>query len=101
MSKVLRGDRNQCQGCKEYFNSTSAFDKHRVGEFGKDRRCRTTEEMTALGMGLNADGFWVKTIYDGNAFWNRLDNYASDLNARVEELPTPNQRIAEIEGGER
>ena len=29
----LTGDRNQCQACKEYFNSTHAFDKHRTGDF--------------------------------------------------------------------
>ena len=57
--KVLKGDRNQCPTCKEYFNSTFAFNKHRVGEFGKDRRCRTVEEMTELGMSKKPDGFWI------------------------------------------
>lgn len=54
----LRGDRNQCQGCKAYFNSTHAFDKHRTGEHGIDRRCMTVDEMKARGMVLGADGFW-------------------------------------------
>lgn len=58
MSKTLRGDRNQCQGCNEYFNSTHAFEKHRVGEHGKDRRCLTASEMEAKGMVLGIDGFW-------------------------------------------
>jgi hypothetical protein len=58
--KVLSGDRNQCQTCKEYFNSSGAFDKHRVGEHGLNRRCRTREEMQAKGMSLNKDGFWIK-----------------------------------------
>lgn len=58
MSKTLRGDRNQCQGCMEYFNSTHAFEKHRVGEHGKDRRCLSRQEMLAKGMVLGADGFW-------------------------------------------
>jgi len=55
----LTGDRNQCQGCKAYFNSTAAFDKHRAGDHGKDRRCLTEPEMLAKGMALNAAGFWV------------------------------------------
>jgi hypothetical protein len=58
--KVLSGDRNQCQSCKEYFNSSGAFDKHRVGEHGLNRRCRTRDEMLAIGMCLNKDGFWIK-----------------------------------------
>lgn len=57
--KALRGDRNQCPGCGEYFNSSGAFDKHRIGKFGADRRCRTTEEMEAAGMVKRSDGFWV------------------------------------------
>lgn len=55
----LTGSRNQCQGCKQYFNSNTAFDLHRTGEHGVDRRCRTTEEMTALGMLLNNANFWI------------------------------------------
>ena len=54
----LSGDRNQCQGCKEYFNSTSAFDKHRAGEHGKDRHCLHKLAMTGKGMFLGADGYW-------------------------------------------
>ncbi len=54
----LRGDRNQCAGCGELFNSTHAFDKHRTGDFGTDRRCLTPEQMLAKGMVLGADEFW-------------------------------------------
>jgi hypothetical protein len=54
--KILKGNHNQCQGCKEYFNSTGAFDKHRTGKHGVDRRCMTTEEMIAKGFSLNAAG---------------------------------------------
>lgn len=57
--KVLKGDRNQCPTCEKYFNSTTAFQKHRTGNFGADRRCRTTEEMEAIGMSMKQDGFWV------------------------------------------
>jgi hypothetical protein len=62
--KTLTGQRNQCQSCKEYFNSNKAFERHRTGEHGKDRRCRTTEEMLAKGMSLNAKGFWITEVYD-------------------------------------
>lgn len=55
----LTSDRNQCQACKAYFNSTSAFDKHRTGDFGHDRRCLTEPEMLAKGMAKNSAGFWV------------------------------------------
>ena len=55
----LTSSRNQCQGCKQYFNSNTAFDTHRTGEHGVNRRCRTPEEMTALGMLINNAGFWI------------------------------------------
>lgn len=57
--KKLSGDRNQCCGCKEYFNSSFAFDKHRTGDHEKhERRCLTAVEMTAKGMFVGSDGFW-------------------------------------------
>jgi hypothetical protein len=57
--KMLSGDRNQCQGCKAYFNSVKAFDKHRTGKHGVDRRCLTEDEMLGKGMSVNKDGFWI------------------------------------------
>jgi hypothetical protein len=57
--KLLRGNRNQCGGCNEYFNSIGAFDKHRVGGFDGSRRCLNPEEMIAKGMSKNDDGFWI------------------------------------------
>lgn len=68
----LTGDRNQCRMCGEAFNSTTAFDKHRVGEFGVDRRCRTAVEMREIGMVLrdngarqgSRQGFWVGSVRD-------------------------------------
>lgn len=57
----LTGDKNQCSGCKELFNSTAAFDKHRTGKFGVDRRCRTEVEMRASGMVKRESGFWVSS----------------------------------------
>jgi hypothetical protein len=57
--KKLNGARNQCPTCREYFNSNGAFDKHRTGSHGVNRRCRTIEEMLDKGMALREDGFWV------------------------------------------
>lgn len=71
----LTGDRNQCQSCKTYFNSTKAFDKHRVGDFGVNRRCRTEDEMLAKKMVKNKDGFWVTALKDGNVL-SRLPDRA-------------------------
>jgi hypothetical protein len=55
----LRGDRCRCPTCHEPFNSTRAFDKHRVGNFPDGRRCLTVAEMAAHGMAVNAAGFWI------------------------------------------
>jgi hypothetical protein len=63
----LRGDRNQCQACKGYFNSTFAFDKHRTGDFGLSRRCKTGDEMRRAGMSVNSAGFWISSAYAGPA----------------------------------
>jgi hypothetical protein len=58
--RPLKGNRTQCQGCYEYFNSLSAFEWHRVGTFMPNtRRCLKPEEMTELGMSLNQAGFWI------------------------------------------
>jgi len=71
--KLLSGRRNQCQGCKEYFNSDRPFDKHRIGEHGVNRRCRTPEEMIALGMSLNKDGFWIREK-NTQEFWKETED---------------------------
>ena len=55
----LSGTRNQCSGCDEYFNSNTAFEKHRTGKHGVNRRCRTPDEMRSLGMFINIYGYWV------------------------------------------
>lgn len=54
--------RCKCPGCGEFFNSTGAFDKHRTGAHGKDRRCMSDEEMRMKGMDINADGYWVTAL---------------------------------------
>ena len=60
----LTGDRNQCQACKEYFRSSAAFAKHRTGEHGVDRRCKTPREMLQCGMEVNVAGFWMTRRFD-------------------------------------
>jgi hypothetical protein len=55
----MRGDRCRCTTCGELFNSTLAFDKHRIGEYGSSRRCLDAVQMTARGMSKLDDGFWV------------------------------------------
>lgn len=55
----LGKSRNQCGGCKEYFNSLAAFEKHRTGKFGVNRRCMTPQEMENKKMLKNTDGFWI------------------------------------------
>lgn len=58
----LTGNRNQCPTCSKLFNSLWAFDKHRTGTIGIDRRCMTAAEMQSTGMVLRADGFWVGSL---------------------------------------
>jgi hypothetical protein len=62
--KTLRGQRNQCPSCGEYFNSNVAFEKHRIGDFGIDRRCATVDEMLSFKkpMAVNSTGFWVTAL---------------------------------------
>jgi len=56
----LTGCRCQCCACGEYFGNVDVFDRHRVGEYGVNRRCLSGEEMTALGWARNGRGFWLK-----------------------------------------
>jgi hypothetical protein len=56
----VRGEKtNQCPTCHLFFYSVTAFDKHRTGDHGVNRRCRTPEEMQAKGMALNEHGYWM------------------------------------------
>jgi hypothetical protein len=55
-----------CGACGEYFNSVSAFDKHRTGEYSDgSRRCLTPTELTAKGWLHNARGLWITSAYTG------------------------------------
>jgi len=55
----LTGRRCQCSGCREYFNSDSAFDRHRTGPYTSERRCLTVSEMENDGFRKNGGGWWV------------------------------------------
>jgi hypothetical protein len=52
--RTLTGSRCQCGGCGLYFNSLSAFEKHR-----RDFRCLSLAEMTARGMVPDTAGWWM------------------------------------------
>lgn len=59
----LTGNRCRCMACLEYFNSISAFDRHRVGNWegsGMNRRCRGVSEMIEREWQKNKTGFWVE-----------------------------------------
>lgn len=51
----LTGNRCRCSECGEYFNSVSAFDRHRCGK-ATERYCEDPEN---LGMSKNEAGFWI------------------------------------------
>jgi hypothetical protein len=57
--KRLTDERCRCASCGEHFNSTGAFDEHRTGDYGKNRRCLTSAEMQKRGMRLSAEGWWL------------------------------------------
>jgi len=84
---ALRGERNECPTCGELFKSNEAFDKHRTGGFGgvgvRARRCRTVAEMTAIGMGKNAAGFWVTRHLAPDARASQRANAGSDFSKPV------------------
>ncbi len=61
----LGSSRNQCGACHQYFNSNTVFERHRIGEHGKDRRCMTMTEMEAKGWLKNKDGFWITEAFQG------------------------------------
>jgi hypothetical protein len=50
-----------CSGCHRNFSSTKAGDKHRIGAFGKDRRCASPEEV-GLVKNINPYGAIVYSL---------------------------------------
>ena len=69
MDNRLTGVKCKCSGCGNYFNSTSAFDKHRIGRIGKvnvPRHCLSIEQMISAGMAQNKAGYWSSKAWDAN-----------------------------------
>lgn len=57
----------KCPTCGWVFNSTYAFDFHRVGGHGsKERRCLTVTEMREAGMERNRRGRWISSSRMGD-----------------------------------
>jgi hypothetical protein len=54
-SPKLTGSRCLCRACGERFNSTAAFDRHRVDAVSGFRRCLTAEEITRRGIDVPPD----------------------------------------------
>lgn len=50
-----------CASCHESFTSDTAFDEHRVGAFGVDRRCLTPDEMSDSGILRDRRGYWMSS----------------------------------------
>lgn len=60
---IPQGDRighNQCPTCGLLFRSLGAFEDHRIGNFGVDRRCLTGEELMSSGWEVGGLGFLNK-----------------------------------------
>jgi hypothetical protein len=97
----LTGDRNQCTGCDQLFNSSAAFDKHRVGAHaGNGRRCLGPDEMRAKGMVLGSDGFWRGSEMPENALARKVGE-ASPQNmpfAGPPGTPGSGDRVEEVPG---
>ena len=53
---------NQCPTCGEVFESIYAFDYHRTGKVGVNRRCLTISEMLGKGMEKNKYDRWISSI---------------------------------------
>ncbi len=59
MPELKRGKRMcECPTCGLFFQSVSAFDQHRTGDWDH-RRCLTPAEMTAKGMCQDEAGYWL------------------------------------------
>lgn len=94
-SKPQLGERKcQCTACGELFNGTQSFDRHRIGNFGVDRRCMTAEEMRASGFADNAAGFWMTESRAQRAARHRASGFSAHRapSARVRVRPSGRAR---------
>ena len=49
----------ECMGCGALFLGVPAFDAHRIGRHGRDRRCATTADMLGAGLAQDERGVWL------------------------------------------
>lgn len=63
--RTLRGDRNQCPACREFFNSSGAFGRHRVTLADSGRACLDLDQMRGKGYAINGAGYWVRMVREG------------------------------------
>lgn len=70
---VLGSSRNQCGACRQYFNSIAAFERHRTGEYGVNRRCLNDDEMLAKKMEKNKAGFWTTGLMNQSIVEEKRD----------------------------
>lgn len=87
----LTGNRCQCPTCGEYFNGVQPFDKHRIGQYGIDRRCLTVAELDAAGFIRNAAGFWCTRASAEHALQPRAPAFPAPRtpSAMQHHCPTP------------
>ncbi len=64
----LRNQEQVCPACYENFANTKSGDKHRIGEFGVDRRCAYPPEVGLIAS-KNKFGTLVWRINDGHRTW--------------------------------
>ena len=94
MNPKLTGNRCQCTACGEYFSRERVFDRHRVGDYGANRRCLTAVEMTARGWRRNDAGCWINDPLEAAGRARIRPNHGA---ARVTQRP--GARALEIQGG--
>ena len=86
----LTGNRCLCRGCGQAFNSLSGFERHRVGDYGVDRRCLAPGDLSAKGWSRNAKGFWSRSAPHAGAEW-RI--------GPQKDAPAPTQRVGGLVPG--
>lgn len=85
----LTGNRCQCTACGEYFNGVQPFDRHRIGQYGIDRRCLAIAEMEAAGFIRNVSGFWCERASEEHAMRPRAPGFAAPRTATAMQHPCP------------
>jgi hypothetical protein len=71
--RPLSSARCRCSACGKRFNSVSTFERHRYGDygnFGRNRRCRTWQELRARGWTVNGAGYWIERPRRDSSAWS-------------------------------